>query len=342
MTYMRVALAESTISFNGISTTNKDGKGTGNKPAGRQSTPSIAPPCFSPRFVQDHSYPLSSDFQSPRAVPEVLDSMTSTAITTTRNIVRLASQVIFYLSASNWSSVFSRIRTRISYFTTTIEEVPDLVDLRLLEWSNVDRVRLGQVIHEISSAFLNVKRPAQIALAIVLRKAIWTWISVHPIEYENLVESNRNIEGGPDILFDILFSLSDASSASSVLRAKSYHPLMAMLLVLCPDTLKRSTSRETSGRSGVSFTKRMTFLGNIRKGLANSKAFEGCVACYVDFMKAAMSLAPKWESSGVRSFVPDFQNDLKVGLCVSTRTSADFRRIAFSTHHSQPRFPIPV
>ena len=316
MTYMRVVLAESTISVNGSSISNKDGREAGFKPAsihGRQSTPSIAPPCLSPKFVQDHSYPSFSDPQSPTALTDGFDSTALTSISTTQHIVRLVSQVIFYLSASNWSPILSRIRTRITYLTTTIEEVPDLVDLRLLEWSNVDRVRLGQVIHEISSAFLNVKRPAQIALAIVLRKSIWTWISVHPGEYEVLIESNRSVEGGPDMLFDILFSLSDISSTSSALRVKAYHPLMAMLLVLCPDTLKRVVSGEPGGRSGVSFSKKITFLENIRKGLANSKAFEGCVACYVDFMKAAMALSPKWESSGVRSLIPDFQNDLKVG-----------------------------
>jgi neurofibromin 1 len=227
-------------------------------------------------------------------------------------MAKYISRIIFYLSSSNWPLILSRIKARISFLTTTIDESPDLVELRLMEWSNPDRTRLSQVIQEISTTFLHVKRPAQVAVATVLRSCIWKWIRSYPGELEVLVESNRNIEGGAESLFDVLNSASDISSSSSARKNKAFYPLMAMLLVVSPDTLKRAVLGEMAGRTSSSIAKRLNFLESLRKGLVTSKGFEACAVCYVDFVSAAMCLGPKLESAGVKSLVPDIQNDLKV------------------------------
>ncbi len=48
-------------------------------------------------------------------------------------IYRLASQVVFYLSSSNWVVVSARLRNRLYYLSSTIEEAPSTAELRLLE-----------------------------------------------------------------------------------------------------------------------------------------------------------------------------------------------------------------
>lgn len=226
------------------------------------------------------------------------------------------SRITFHLSASNWPLVFSRIHGRIGYLTTTIEEQPDVVELRLLEWCNLNRSRLGQVIQEASSAFLHVKRPAQGAFAAMLREAIWVWIEVYPSEYAALIESNRKLEGNPETLFDILYSPADINLSGSK-RVQAFYPLMAMLLVVTPDVLKKVVMGDMGSRGNSAVSKKQSFLENLRKGgLSNSRAFEACTSVYVHLLWAAMSLPPRLEGSGARTIAVDIQGELKVG-CLS-------------------------
>jgi neurofibromin 1 len=224
-------------------------------------------------------------------------------------MTKRTARVIFYLSASNWPLVLSRIKARVAHLTTTLEENPELFELRFLEWANVDATRLAQALQEISTPFLHVKRPAQTALASALRKAIWNWIDVYPAEYQALIEGTRKLDGNPDVLFDVLLSMSDSSSTNK--RAKVFYPLMAMLLVLSPDSLKRLALGDVS-RGGSALAKKHSFLDSLRKGLSQSKSFEACAVCYVDLVRAAMCCSPRLETSGIRTLAPDLQNDLKV------------------------------
>jgi neurofibromin 1 len=273
----------------------------------QQDHPGSRSYCFGVRFIQQHSYPSSSDTSPDQ--PKILAHTAGSTTAAINGVAKYVSRIIFYLSSSNFPLIMGRVKARISYLTTTIEESPDLVELRLIEWANVDRNRLAQLIQEVSSTFLHIKRPAQVPVANVLRKAIRNWIDIHPDEYESLIESNRKIEGGVDVLFDVLHSASDLSS-SNTRRAKAFYPLMAMLLVASPDTLKRAVIGDSGRSTGVA--KKLQFLESLRKGLATNKGFEACAVCYVDFVRAAMSLSPRWESAGVKSLVPDIQNDLKV------------------------------
>ena len=286
---------------------------------------------FSPGIIQQHSYPSMAGPVVTSFSPRLLATSGSTPGAAINQMTKLVSRIIFYLSASNWPLVLLRIKSRISYLTTTIEEDPELVELRLLEWANIDRVRLGQVMQEVSIVFLNVKRPAQVIIAGVLRKAIWNWIDVYPEEYQTLVELGRPLEGGPDALFDLLHAMSEHSSASSAHRLKTMYPLMAMLLVISPDSSKRSISPDSSKRSingnasrGASASsKKASFLQSLRKGLASNQKFEACVVCYVDFLRAATCLSPRFQGLSVRSSTPNIETDLEASFQTVHQISAD-------------------
>lgn len=316
--YIRMLSQESTLtSPSGTSVSQVSGKSpstTSVSAWGAQiNTPGASSFSLGANFIQGHSYP-SSTTPRPPGIPEharLLAPNASSHVSAIKQMTKRTARVIFYLSASNWPLVLSRIKARVAHLTTTLEENPELFELRFLEWANVDATRLAQALQEISTPFLHVKRPAQTALASALRKAIWNWIDVYPAEYQALIEGTRKLDGNPDVLFDVLFSMSDSSSTNK--RQKVFYPLMAMLLVLSPDSLKRLAMGDIS-RGGSALSKKHSFLDSLRKGLSQSKSFEACAVCYVDLVRAAMCCSPRLESSGIRTLAPDLQNDLKVCL----------------------------
>ncbi|CAG8778703.1 33251_t:CDS:2, partial [Racocetra persica] len=84
-------------------------------------------------------------------------------------IYKNAGRVIFYISASNWNVVFSRIKNRISHLAAANDNTTEAAELRLLEVSDLNSKRLSMVL--------------QVVMATVLRKAIWNWIEVFPAEF---------------------------------------------------------------------------------------------------------------------------------------------------------------
>lgn len=64
-------------------------------------------------------------------------------------IYNAAKRVLFYTSASNWNVVFSRIKARIAYLTSTNDEWPETAELKLLECSALNSRRLSMVLQGV-------------------------------------------------------------------------------------------------------------------------------------------------------------------------------------------------
>lgn len=221
------------------------------------------------------------------------------------SIYRHASQVIFYVSSSNWAVVYARIRNRLSYLSSTSEEFPNTSELRLIECSNLQRARLGSIIQELCTSFLHLKRTAQQNVSFVLRRTIWSWIQYHPDEFSNLFRSTRKLEGGPDVLFDHVHSLTESTKKKLI-----FWPMMTSLLILCPDIVGKAAIGD--GRKSNSVAKKLNFLETLRKSFKNSKLSDIAVLCCVDICKAATYTPPS--ESGLRLLVPDIEGDLKEKL----------------------------
>ncbi|CAD6941466.1 unnamed protein product [Tilletia laevis] len=129
----------------------------------------------------------------------------------TLGLYRYSSQIIFYLSTSNWPVMLARFKNRLGYLSSTMEDNPSTAELRILECSNLQRGKLSAVIQEITGAFLHLKRNAQQTLALVLRRAIWAWIQYHPSEFAQLSASGRRLEGGADVLFDHVNNIAEST-----------------------------------------------------------------------------------------------------------------------------------
>ncbi|CAG8526331.1 12565_t:CDS:2 [Rhizophagus irregularis] len=219
------------------------------------------------------------------------------------DIYRNAGRVIFYISASNWNVVFSRIRNRIGYLTSTNDEWPETSELKLLECSDLNSKRLSMVLQELCSSFLHLKRSAQTMMANVLRKAIWNWIEVFPAEFVTLCQEQKRLEGGAEILFDYCSSLAESNPK----KKSVFWPLQTMLLILCPDILFNASMSDVSN----SMSKKVAFLDSLKQSLRRSKLAEVAAVCYVDICKASTYVA-KSDSSALLQIVPDIENDLKV------------------------------
>ncbi|RUS29150.1 hypothetical protein BC938DRAFT_480989 [Jimgerdemannia flammicorona] len=219
-------------------------------------------------------------------------------------IYNAAKRVLFYTSASNWNVVFARIRARIAYLTSTNDEWPETAELKLLECSALNSRRLSMVLQELGTSFLHLKRSAQSVMAIVLHKAIWNWIEHYPAEFVQLAQSQRRLEGGPEILFDICNSLADNPRRKAV-----FWPLQTMLLILCPDVLLAAAMAEGRGAQ----SKKTMFLDSLKKSLRSARLADVAAICYVDICKASTYVS-KNDMSALRHIVPEIENELKEKL----------------------------
>ncbi|KAI1294478.1 Ras GTPase activating protein ira2 [Mortierella claussenii] len=228
-------------------------------------------------------------------------------------IYKTAGRVLFYISASNWPIVFARLKARIQHLTTTNDDWPETAELKLLETASLNQRRLGQVLTELRSTFLHLKRSAQTVMGQVLHKAIWNWIEVFPSEFVHLCQTQKRMEGEPHILFDICHSL-----ATDNKRRIHFWPLQTMLLILCPDILLNAAMSDN--RNNMS--KKAQFLEALKKSLRNKSLMEIAGLCYVDVCKASTYVS-KNDTSALRHIVPEIENELKELLFTPTKPYLD-------------------
>lgn len=156
---------------------------------------------------------------------------------------------------------------------------------------------------EFCSSFANLKKSTQLIVAAILRRAIWGWIETYPGEFMQLCQSQKRLEGGPDVLFEICASLADTTRKKAILW-----PLQTMLLILCPDILYSISTPEGSSRNVN--TKKTVFLATLKSSLRPGRMAELAAICYVDICKAATYVS-KTDASALRHIVPDVENELR-------------------------------
>lgn len=210
-------------------------------------------------------------------------------------------KILFYTSASNWTTYFARVRARLAIFSATTEEVREWCDLRLIECASVNSRRLGQILREMSTCFLHLNATLQLRVAVYLRKAIWNWIELYTVEFIELCVSGKRMDNGPEVLFDMANAVADNTRKRSALW-----PLQTMLLVLCPDILMQVYMSESPKQT----SRRGAFLETLRKNLRTSKVAGIAAACYVDICKISTYIPPT-ENCVLRHIAADIENELR-------------------------------
>jgi len=158
-------------------------------------------------------------------------------------INEFAGSTVCHLSASNWLVVFHRIRQKIHFLANTTEDNSDTIDLQLMIHSAMDRARLVQDLHELSSLLVNMKRQAQAAVAIPLHMAIWNWIEMCPQEFNEAVRSRGKLEGAPERVFDLLHSAIEPG------RERALWPTLIIIACLAAERLSPDHQIDVETRS---------------------------------------------------------------------------------------------
>lgn len=116
---------------------------------------------------------------------------------------------------------------------------------------------------ELCNTFIHLRRPTQASLSILLHRALWSFLESHPHQFSSLTTSLRRLEGGPEVLFDIIYTLSEAS------KRKDYAwPVMTMLLVVCPDLVGKLVVGEGARSPGL--TKKVS--GSCSRALSSTQS----------------------------------------------------------------------
>lgn len=89
-----------------------------------------------PSFQRGHQRNVSTDSSGAYSIGN------SPASGLLYEIARTVGKVVFFLSSASWPVIFARIRNRVLYLSSATEEHPDAIELRLLDWCNLDQARL--------------------------------------------------------------------------------------------------------------------------------------------------------------------------------------------------------
>jgi hypothetical protein len=110
----------------------------------------VSPFLFQIQIHEDQANNNQHVTSPPSPLPKRTDSISSLNAETSGELVveiyQAVRKILFYTSASNWTTYFARIRARLAIFAATSEEVREWCDLRLLECASLNAKRLAQVL----------------------------------------------------------------------------------------------------------------------------------------------------------------------------------------------------
>lgn len=199
---------------------------------------------------------------------------------------KFAANIIFHLSASNWTVVFDRVRLRIRSLSgqSADRDSQDLTDLRLITHCAIDRHRLCQFIAEVSSLSLNLSRDGLVHAAAVVWKSIWVWIETFPLEYADVLRHGKRMDGVPERMYDVLH-------AHVADRQKwIVWPALTALLAISPERLKQAEAATMSGMT-AKHGKKVWLISYL------SSCFDSCASLqpsmFLDTLSNALSKSDK-------------------------------------------------
>lgn len=169
-------------------------------------------------------------------------------------VAKFSGRIVFYLSASNWSTVYSAFRQQLfSLSAVHTDENADVTDLRLVANSALDRKKLVQVLSgacaaagsmmcisnvgllaDVGSLLYNLKRDLQVRMAASLGTAIWNWIDIFPDDYRESSQSSRTLNGAPERVFDAYYQILDEHNRPQL------WPALSALLSISPDRIRQA------------------------------------------------------------------------------------------------------
>ncbi|KAF8207849.1 hypothetical protein K438DRAFT_2013261 [Mycena galopus ATCC 62051] len=270
--------------------------------------------------VSDNSYGIASSCEPaiPRHASSVkyeptVRSAIKSAHSLNTLLAEFTGRVIYHISASNWMVVFSRLRSKLHYFSTGDFErskakgPTDHTDLQLLAHSALNRERLVIVLQELSGILLSIKEE-HTAIAPVLRVAIWNWVNQHPDEFNETVRMRGSMEGAPERVFDMLYMLSTTPDSQ-----RRTWPALALLNCLSPDRVGVDFRGANATRGKNARPNAMWAEDMIRRTQHQSRLSEVALVCAIDACRMASRVQPDGDIT-LRGLAFDLVPDIKSAL----------------------------
>ena len=251
-----------------------------------------------------------------------------------KRVQRAASDILEYLSASNWPTVFKHLQRKLRSLrdqtngggSANTAESPQLSkdeayalsSVQVLAHLWVNGRKLGAIIKELCGYFLSLSKTTQNVIAILLPQTIVRWLDRNPAEFVHLHTTEARLEGGADILFDMSNSMYD-----DVQRRIYLAPLQTSLLLLLPDVF-RTAGTLTSAKGGSS-SKKAAYLEGLRKSLHVSRTSDAASFCLLGLCQIARHF-PIGGDSALLNYALDVQNEIREEIfdqAVSTETPPD-------------------
>jgi hypothetical protein len=130
-----------------------EGKADGESPGGLMSAPEgndVGSPPMSPGSNKKLGrsprlgHLRTQSFHSVSTTASASDSSSASALMC--EIARQVGKIFYFLSTSAWSVVYSKIKGTLTSLAQSSEEHPDAVEIRILEWANLDQAKLSTII----------------------------------------------------------------------------------------------------------------------------------------------------------------------------------------------------
>ncbi|CAH1393434.1 unnamed protein product [Nezara viridula] len=175
----------------------------------------------------------------------------------------LATKVLFALSLNFFNAVFNRISARLQELSTCSDENPDYTDIELIQYINVDVLKLTKLMNETILKFRLLKKSVHQVLIVSLERAIWNWLDTYPDEFADVQQkSNEELAKCADCLFDLLDQVSDTKKC----RASAW-PLQIMLLLLSPKVFEEIVTSDGGTPCSPRHSKKKQFIETVKRSI---------------------------------------------------------------------------
>ncbi|EJT98444.1 hypothetical protein DACRYDRAFT_118720 [Dacryopinax primogenitus] len=216
------------------------------------------------------------------------------------------SQVILHLSASNWSIVYERIQAKIRDVGSgegREREGGDMTEIELMSLSALNKSRLIQILNDLASLLIQMRKTTQFVMATAIHAAIMKWINTCPAEFASLIRGDYRLDGAPERVFDTLLNVEH-------LNPKVFLPALSMLLAISPDRLRSLTIGQYNKPKS-----KKNLLETLSKQLnLPTQQSEVAVACYIDICAAAIQLPPSDDVTALHELAPELADELRARL----------------------------
>lgn len=167
-----------------------------------------------------------------------------------REIYTTSGKILYYMSSSNWSTYYAKIKLAVSALSSAGENLEfNPPEIRILAFASLNVSKLQAILTgthililsifdikfdvlDLSSYFMSMKIQGKLLFAKMIRMAIWKWIEMKPTQFAEICSSTTRPLAGSEILFDMCNVAADSSRKKAVLW-----PLQTILLALSPDFL---------------------------------------------------------------------------------------------------------